>query len=210
MQIANDLGRCGCRWIWQGRDARAKGQLLSVVGSTEAGGSFGLRSRLHQFNAINGLAEGGKLKTLVVLRGLFEPGFPTQSTFLISARSASVEAHMKASVLQPFDPAEAIGVAEAAARSGKSDRTIRNWCMERQIGRRIAGQWAVSAVALDMLLAGDDDSLQAYLAGDRSSGHRGLLSAPLNTLKQSAADRSSKSSFRHFRLCRFCRCRSRE
>ena len=78
---------------------------------------------------------------------------------------------MNVGVLHPFDPAEAIGVTEAAVRAGKSERTIRNWCMERQIGRRIAGQWAVSAVALDMLLAGDDHSLQAYLAGDRESDH---------------------------------------
>jgi len=76
---------------------------------------------------------------------------------------------MKAVILHPYDPAEAINIAVAASRAGKCDRTIRNWCLDRQIGRRIAGRWAVSAVALDMLLAGDDDSLQAYLAGDRSS-----------------------------------------
>ena len=76
---------------------------------------------------------------------------------------------MSALVLHPFDPAEAIRVSEAAVRAGKSDRTIRNWCMERQIGRRIAGQWAVSSVALDMFLAGDDVALDAYLSGDRTS-----------------------------------------
>src|SRR5262245_45982085 len=76
---------------------------------------------------------------------------------------------MKVVILQPYDPAEAIDITEAASRAGKCDRTIRNWCLDRQIGRRIAGRWAVSAVALDMLLAGDDESLQAYLAGDRSS-----------------------------------------
>jgi hypothetical protein len=76
---------------------------------------------------------------------------------------------MKAVILQPYDPAEAINITVAASRAGKCDRTIRNWCLDRQIGRRIAGRWAVSAVALDMLLAGDVDSLQAYLAGDRSS-----------------------------------------
>jgi hypothetical protein len=78
---------------------------------------------------------------------------------------------MKPMVLHPFDPTEAISVTAAAIRADKSDRTIRNWCLERHIGRRIAGQWAVSAVALDMLLAGDDDGLQAYLAGDRASDH---------------------------------------
>jgi hypothetical protein len=75
----------------------------------------------------------------------------------------------KAVILQPYDPAEAITVTVAACRAGKSDRTVRNWCLDHRIGRRIAGQWAVSAVALDMLLAGDDEGLQAYLAGDRAS-----------------------------------------
>jgi hypothetical protein len=72
-------------------------------------------------------------------------------------------------ILHPYNPSEAIRIAKAATLAGKSDRTIRNWCRERHIGRRIAGQWAVSVVALDMLLAGDQDSLEAYLAGDRSS-----------------------------------------
>lgn len=71
--------------------------------------------------------------------------------------------------LRPFDPAEAIRITKAATLAGKSERTIRNWCRERHIGRRLAGQWAVSVVALDMLLAGDDEGLDAYLAGDRSS-----------------------------------------
>jgi hypothetical protein len=71
--------------------------------------------------------------------------------------------------LIPYQPAEAISVTEAAERAGKTDRTIRNWCLDHQIGRRIAGHWAVSAPALDMLLAGDNDGLQAYLAGDRTS-----------------------------------------
>jgi len=74
-----------------------------------------------------------------------------------------------AAILQPFDPVEAVRITEAAVRAGKSERTIRNWCLDHKIGRRIAGQWAVSAVALDMLLAGDAESLQDYLAGDRVS-----------------------------------------
>jgi hypothetical protein len=95
-----------------------------------------------------------------------------------SSCSVHVKAHQSVSlpvgiskprVLHPYDPAEAIGITEAATRAGKSDRTIRNWCLDHQIGRRIAGRWAVSAVALDMLLGGDADSLQAYLAGDRAS-----------------------------------------
>jgi hypothetical protein len=75
----------------------------------------------------------------------------------------------RVAILRPFDPAEAIRITKAAMLAGKSERTIRNLCRERHIGRRIAGQWAVSVVALDMLLAGDDEGLDAYLAGDRSS-----------------------------------------
>src|SRR5262245_22280364 len=82
---------------------------------------------------------------------------------------ATKHMQIKAIILQPYDPAEAISITVAAGRAGKSDRTIRNWCLDYRIGRRIAGQWAVSAVALDMLLAGDIESLQAYLAGDRTS-----------------------------------------
>jgi hypothetical protein len=33
--------------------------------------------------------------------------------------------------LLPYDPAETIGVAEAARRAGKNERTIRNWCFDR-------------------------------------------------------------------------------
>jgi len=63
-------------------------------------------------------------------------------------------------ILLPYDPAEAIGIAEAA---------IREWCALHRIGRRIGGRWAVSQPALDMLLEGDAESLEAYLAGDRAS-----------------------------------------
>ena len=76
---------------------------------------------------------------------------------------------MTKAILHPYNSSEAIRIGKAATLAGKSDRTIRNWCRERHIGRRIAGQWAVSIVALDMLLAADQEGLDAYLAGDRSS-----------------------------------------
>src|SRR5262249_15557875 len=68
-----------------------------------------------------------------------------------------------------YNPAEMISIREAADRSGKSARTVRNWCLDHQIGRRIGKQWAVSAPALDMFLANDVAGLQDYLAGDRTS-----------------------------------------
>ncbi len=71
--------------------------------------------------------------------------------------------------LLPYNPAEAIGTEQAASRAGRSDRTIREWCSTHQIGRRICGRWAVSGPALEMLLAGDDEALEAYLLGDRLS-----------------------------------------
>jgi hypothetical protein len=53
-------------------------------------------------------------------------------------------------------------VGEAATIAGKSERTLRNWCVEHGIGRRIAGgAWAVSRVALQMVLEGDLDGLSA-------------------------------------------------
>jgi hypothetical protein len=109
------------------------------------------------------------------LRGLRQRPFWSRATLLYAGKKpglqneAAVHTQMKAMILQPYDPAEAINITMAASRAGKSDRTIRNWCLDRHIGRRIGGRWAVSAVALDMLLAGDESSLQAYLAGDRSS-----------------------------------------
>jgi hypothetical protein len=73
-------------------------------------------------------------------------------------------------VLVPFDVREGIGLRAAAKRAGKSQTTIRNWCNQHGIGRRVGGGvWIVSKVALAMHLDGDADSLKAYLAGDRSS-----------------------------------------
>ena len=72
-------------------------------------------------------------------------------------------------VLRPFHRSEVLSVAEAASMAGKSVRTIRDWCLLRDVGRRIGGRWAVSKVALAMLLDGNKEALAAYLTGDRSS-----------------------------------------
>ena len=52
----------------------------------------------------------------------------------------------------PFDPTEFISTKEARRRDGVAQRTMREWCVHHRIGRRIAGRWRVSQVALDMLL----------------------------------------------------------
>jgi Helix-turn-helix domain len=64
--------------------------------------------------------------------------------------------------LVPFAKEERISVKEAAAVAGRSERTVRNWCVERGIGRRVGGVWAVSKVALVMWLDGDLAALAAY------------------------------------------------
>jgi hypothetical protein len=73
-------------------------------------------------------------------------------------------------VLVPFDVREGIDLSGAARRAGKSQTTIRNWCNQRGLGRRVGGGvWVVSKVALAMHLDGDDGALKTYLSGDRSS-----------------------------------------
>ena len=72
--------------------------------------------------------------------------------------------------LIPYDKREGIPLNVAAERAGKSPGTIRNWCIEHGIGRRVGGgQWTVSKVALAMFLDGDEEALRLYKAGDRSS-----------------------------------------
>ena len=72
-------------------------------------------------------------------------------------------------VLRPFRRDEVMDVSEAAIWAGKSKRTIRDWCLLHDLGRRIGGQWAVSKVALSMWLDGAHEELKAYLSGDRQS-----------------------------------------
>jgi hypothetical protein len=72
--------------------------------------------------------------------------------------------------LVPFHAAEGLTMKEAARVAGKSERTVRNWCADHGIGRRVAdGTWVVSKVALQMLLDGDTDALASY----RDHGVRG-------------------------------------
>ena len=101
-------------------------------------------------------------------------------------------------ILLPYNPAETIRVTEAAKRAGKSARTIRNWCRDHGIGHRIKGQWAVRAPALEMILAGDDDSLQAYLAGDRVSDRIVSYFAARSIPLPSSASKAASSGFADF------------
>ena len=72
--------------------------------------------------------------------------------------------------LIPYDKREGIPLNVAAERAGKSPGTIRNWCIEHGIGRRVGGgQWIVSNAALTMFLDGDEEALRLYKSGDRTS-----------------------------------------
>jgi hypothetical protein len=103
---------------------------------------------------------------------------------------------MTKKVFISFDRAEFVGTAEAAERAGVAIRTVREWCAAPQaIGRKIAGRWYVSQVALDMLLNGDKQALAAYRAGDRSSDQvrsyflrRGIGLASAATVSAASAD----------------------
>jgi hypothetical protein len=72
-------------------------------------------------------------------------------------------------ILVPFDKRECLSLKEAADIAGRSESTMRNWCDEYGLGRRIGGgPWSVSKVALMMHLDGDRKALKAYHAGDCS------------------------------------------
>ncbi len=71
--------------------------------------------------------------------------------------------------LVPFDKREAVSLQTAATIADQSSGTIRNWCIEHNIGRKVGGAWLVSRVALQMFLDGDEVALAAYLLGDRES-----------------------------------------
>jgi hypothetical protein len=74
--------------------------------------------------------------------------------------------------LRPYRREEAMEVHLAAIETGKTERTIRNWCRDHGIGRRnlAGGPWSVSRVALAMFLDGNANALSAYLMGKRQSG----------------------------------------
>ncbi|RTL81894.1 MAG: hypothetical protein EKK29_17230 [Hyphomicrobiales bacterium] len=73
-------------------------------------------------------------------------------------------------VLVPYDKREAITLRTAAEIAGRSESTLRSWCQNDFIGRRVAGgPWQVSRPALLMFLDDDRKALRAYLAGDRES-----------------------------------------
>src|SRR6266478_1921660 len=72
--------------------------------------------------------------------------------------------------LIPYDRREGFSLGEAAHLAGKSVCTIRNWCLQHGLGRRVGGgTWVVIKVALAMFLDDDMVALASYQSGDRSS-----------------------------------------
>ncbi len=54
-------------------------------------------------------------------------------------------------ILQPFDKRECLSLKQAADIAGKSESTMRSWCVEHGLGRRVGGgSWLVSKIALAM------------------------------------------------------------
>lgn len=67
-------------------------------------------------------------------------------------------------------PAERIGIREACAHAGKTDRTIRTWCKQFGIGRvpMAGGALVISLPALNMVMENDPEALELLRQGDRS------------------------------------------
>lgn len=87
---------------------------------------------------------------------------------VVSGRSPRLSEASNGRCLIPFDRREGLTTAEAAARANRTERTIRMWCRDHDIGRRVAGgPWMVSRVALAMHLNDDAAALRSYLVGDR-------------------------------------------
>ena len=130
-------------------------------------------------------------------RTIIPPTEPTPETEERDAAPVERQPFAKPTILQPFNPAEVIGTAKAARQAGRSERTMREWCVAHKIGRLIGKRWAVSQVALDMLLNGDKEGLAAYHAGDRTSprvrSYYERRSIPLPSVFAASADYADAS-----------------
>ncbi|MBQ0820725.1 hypothetical protein KBI52_10960 [Microvirga sp. HBU67558] len=72
-------------------------------------------------------------------------------------------------ILTNYDRREALSLSQAAFLANRTVETVRGWAANRDIGRKVAGRWAVSHPCLLMLLESDQAALEAYWAGDRQS-----------------------------------------
>ncbi len=72
-------------------------------------------------------------------------------------------------VLTDYDRREAISLSQAAYIANRTVETVRGWAANKDIGRKVAGRWAISHPCLLAFLEGDQAALEAYWAGDRTS-----------------------------------------
>lgn len=68
-------------------------------------------------------------------------------------------------------PGEGLDISAAAKHSGRSDKCVRRWIRDHAIACRSLdrGPWVVSAVALEMVMHGDQKALELLREGQRSA-----------------------------------------
>jgi hypothetical protein len=143
--------------------------LLEVVCRREPSGFEPLPARAGRARAavqLPTLPGFPRIKPLRRTLPAMDDSVPTFDLSGLDERMASERASLR--TLIPFAVEECLTVGQAATLTGKSQRTIRNWCVQCGIGRRIGGAWAVSKVALQMVLEGDQDVLSTYHDGARA------------------------------------------
>jgi hypothetical protein len=125
---------------------------------------------------LDGLTPGVAFSAVGIEAGFF-PASGSDHLLRVHELMASPVVQIKSAILTdgrqilcPFDKRECLSLTEATGIAGKSESTVRGWCGEHGLGRRVgSGTWSVSKVALAMFLDGDAKALRAYHAGDRSS-----------------------------------------
>jgi hypothetical protein len=71
-------------------------------------------------------------------------------------------------ILIPYDAREALTLQEAAEMARRSKSTVRNWCRDYRIGRRlVGGNLAISKIAMQMLMDNDIKRLELYFRNGR-------------------------------------------
>jgi hypothetical protein len=86
-----------------------------------------------------------------------------------AASPPEIQSSIRAQILVPFDPREAMPVRGFAVLTGLSVQGARDTVHAQGLGRKIGNRWFVSRPASAMYLDGDHAALAAYWRGDRSS-----------------------------------------
>src|SRR3978361_1678773 len=81
----------------------------------------------------------------------------------------SAQAQDTRAILKPYTREEAFRLKEASAYIDRCTKTVKRLCNRHGLGRVIGNQMEVSRVALQMYLEEDQETLDLYLAGDRTS-----------------------------------------